>query len=121
MISRAEAQPRPLPNQIILARGFWQGLPDGMTAARPRKALPSALAALPPPSRSDVASADDTGCQSAHSQPRTIDRVAPEIALAYAEQAEQEAPPKPPVGGRSVRRRGGHEQAPSPCKPAITR
>ena len=48
VISRAEAKPLAAesPNQIILARGFWQGLPDGATAARPAAAA-NPLAALP--------------------------------------------------------------------------
>ena len=36
VIARAEAAPAgSTPNQVILARGFWQGVPDGMAAGRP--------------------------------------------------------------------------------------
>ena len=36
VIAHAEAAPAgSAPNQVILARGFWQGVPDGMAAGRP--------------------------------------------------------------------------------------
>jgi uncharacterized protein YcbK (DUF882 family) len=71
------------PNQIILARGFWQGLPDGMTAAPPSQGATSAIAAVALPTRVDVASADDTGSIVPLSA-APEDRGAPESALAYA-------------------------------------
>ena len=71
------------PNQIILARGFWQGLPDGMTAAPPSQGVTSAIAAVALPTRVDVASADDTGSIVPLSA-APADRGAPESALAYA-------------------------------------
>ena len=56
VISRAEAAPMAAltPSQIIVARGFWQGLPDGMTAARPAVAKtrsPHCRPARAPPTR----------------------------------------------------------------------
>ena len=81
------------PNQVILARGFWQGLPDGMTASRPSQGATGAIAAVAPPSRVDVASADDTGSIGPFTAGQ-IDRVAPETALAYA--AEQDASAEAP-------------------------
>jgi len=91
VISRAEAAAA-TPNQIILSRGFWQGVPEGMTAGRPAQAATEALATAASPSRSDakIAAADNTGAISPFSAPRD-DRVAPEIALAYAEQAGGDA------------------------------
>jgi uncharacterized protein YcbK (DUF882 family) len=94
VISRAEASPMAAtPNQIILARGFWQGVPDGAAVSRPAQAATNALAAVARPGRIDIASAapDDTGTIGPFSAPRD-DRVSPDVALAYAEQARREAP-----------------------------
>jgi len=79
------------PNQIIVARGYWQGLPDGMVAASP--AAQSALKSALRPHRTEVASADPatTGAISPWSG-ASEDRVPPELALAYAEQAEHDSP-----------------------------
>jgi uncharacterized protein YcbK (DUF882 family) len=91
VISRAEASPMAAtPNQIILARGFWQGVPDGTAAARPAQAATSALAAVARPGRIASAAPDETGTIGPFSAPRD-DRVSPDVALAYAEQARREA------------------------------
>ncbi len=83
VISRAEAAPAVLsPSQIIIARGFWQGLPDGMTAARPAAKNP--LAALRRGTISEPETTGSIGSFAAGSAP-------PAGALAYAEPA-QEAP-----------------------------
>jgi uncharacterized protein YcbK (DUF882 family) len=92
VIGRAEAAPSATltPNQIILARGYWQGLPDGVAAARPTQASANPLAALPRP---PIAGADPETTGSVG--PFTVtpaDRVPSDGALAYAEQAEREAP-----------------------------
>jgi uncharacterized protein YcbK (DUF882 family) len=90
VITRAEAAPAsgdgagpaatPTPNQVIEARGYWQGLPDGMSAARP-------TATATRPARVEVASAeaDATGSVGPFAA-AAEDRVPPELALAYAEQ-----------------------------------
>ncbi len=84
VISRAEAAPAVLtPSQIIIARGFWQGLPDGMAAARPAALNP--LAALPRGTISEPETTGAVGSFVAESAPRAG-------ALAYAEPAAQEAP-----------------------------
>ncbi len=83
VIPRAEAAPlATTPNQIILARGFWQGAPDGMPVARPSQDATHAIAAVAQPRNVEVASADDTG--SIDSLPAAADRDSPESALAYA-------------------------------------
>jgi uncharacterized protein YcbK (DUF882 family) len=91
VITRAEAAPlaadaaapnaATTPNQVITARGYWQGLPDGMTAAKP-----AAASAAAPQSRTELASADPdaTGAVGAFAAARE-DRVPTELALAYAE------------------------------------
>jgi len=91
----------PTPNQVILARGYWQGLPDGQIAAQPANA-PSAS----PPSRKAAANAlpDITGALKAFADaPR--DRVPPDVALAYApQQPELNVPvfaPAPAAGPTS--------------------
>jgi uncharacterized protein YcbK (DUF882 family) len=94
MIGRAEAAPLATvtPNQIILARGFWQGLPDGMNAAQPAQDSANPLAALPRPLRTELASANSDITESiATSSTAQTDRVPPELALAYAEQPSHEA------------------------------
>ncbi len=93
VISRAEASPLAAvtPNQIILARGFWQGVPDGVNAARPAAA--ANLLGLRGPQRAEVASAapDATGSVSPFAD-AAEDRVPAEVALAYAEPADRDAP-----------------------------
>ena len=87
------------PNQVILARGFWQGVPDGLPAARPGKSASSAIAAVTRPSRVEVANADPTGSIPPFSGAQD-DHVSPEVALAYAASARNEDParalPVPP-------------------------
>jgi uncharacterized protein YcbK (DUF882 family) len=84
VISRAEAAPMAAtPNQIILSRGFWQGVPDGTPTTRPIQTAVGAVDAVARGRRVDVASADNTGALGAS----TENRVAPDVALAYAEQA----------------------------------
>ncbi len=84
VISRAEAAPSATtPNQIILARGFWQGAPDGMPVARPSQDATHAIATMAQPRSIEIASADNTG--SINSLPAAAaDRDSPASALAYA-------------------------------------
>ena len=93
VISRAEASPLAAltPNQIILARGFWQGMPDGANAARP--AAGANPLGLRGPQRAEVASAapDATGSVSPFAD-AAEDRVPAELALAYAEPTDRGAP-----------------------------
>ncbi len=93
VIRRAEASPlaAATPNQIILARGFWQGVPDGMNAARPAAAAnPLGLRG---PQRAEIASAapDATGSVGPFAD-AAEDRVPAEVALAYAEPTDRNAP-----------------------------
>jgi uncharacterized protein YcbK (DUF882 family) len=91
------------PNQVILARGFWQGEPDGAPAARSAQSASNAIAAVTRPARVEVANADPTGAIPQFSSPQD-DHVSPELALAYAASARIEeparalpAPPPPPA------------------------
>ena len=107
MISRAEAAPvATTPNQIILARGFWQGVPDGMPRRARRKSR-RAIAQVARPSRVDVANADPTGAIPAFASAQD-DRVSPDLALAYAAQARSEEgartlPVPSPTGTEALR------------------
>ena len=94
VISRAEAAPLTAitPNQIILARGYWQGPPDGMATARSAPASGNPLAGVPQPLRTAGAQTDATGSVSPFSATHD-DRVPGELALAYAEQAASEGSP----------------------------
>jgi Bacterial protein of unknown function (DUF882) len=67
-------------NQVILARGYWQGQPDGGAAA----------AARPKSTRGvEVASADPNATGTVGALPgASDDRVPPQLALAYAEQPD---------------------------------
>jgi uncharacterized protein YcbK (DUF882 family) len=80
------------PNQVIVARGYWQGPPDAMIAANP-------LAAPLHQHRTEVASADPgiTGSIGPFGS-ASDDPAAPEAALAYAEQPGPDlaAPATPP-------------------------
>jgi uncharacterized protein YcbK (DUF882 family) len=95
VISRAEAAPMAAtPNQVILARGFWQGVPDGMPVAHSADAETSALAAVAQPGRVAIANADPTGSVPAISNVQDSGaqdgRV---VTLAYAEQPPAVAMP----------------------------
>jgi uncharacterized protein YcbK (DUF882 family) len=82
----------PSPNQVILARGYWEGLPDGMRAAQPapKSSVENGVPAVP---HNEVASADPdaTGSLSPWSG-ADEDRVPPALALAYAEQPRRDEP-----------------------------
>ena len=99
LITRAEAAPAPAqtnsPNEVITARGFWQGLPDGMSAAEPIGGAAHPLAAVARPERTELASADaeNTGSAGPWSDAHE-DRVPAELALAYAEQAGRQVQPR---------------------------
>jgi uncharacterized protein YcbK (DUF882 family) len=69
------------PNQVIFARGYWQGQPDSAAAAQPKSARGV-----------EVASADPNATGSVGSLPgASDDRVPPQLALAYAEQSPSHA------------------------------
>jgi uncharacterized protein YcbK (DUF882 family) len=78
------------PNQIITARGYWDGLPDGTSAARP-----TAKSANAHPI--EVASADPVASAPSPWSGAVEDRVPPELALAYAERARYDAPSQAPA------------------------
>jgi uncharacterized protein YcbK (DUF882 family) len=86
------------PNQIIVARGYWEGLPDGQTAAQPANP-PSANATRGKETASAVP--DITSTLKAFAG-AARDRVPPDLALAYAAQPGQEAPVFPPPPAPSV-------------------
>jgi uncharacterized protein YcbK (DUF882 family) len=92
VISRAEAAPQTnTPNQVIAARGFWQGAPDETPPARPTQSASNAIAEVTRPGRIEVANADATASVPAFANAQD-DRVSPELALAYAAQARSDAP-----------------------------
>jgi len=69
------------PNQVIFARGYWQGQPDGAAAAQPKSARGI-----------EVASADPNATGTVGPLPgASDDRVPPQLALAYAEQSPSHA------------------------------
>jgi uncharacterized protein YcbK (DUF882 family) len=91
MIARADAAPLALtPNEIVSARGFWQGVPDGTAAVRPTSMAANPLAALSPlPAAARIGSERDITGSLGASADAGADRVPAEFALAYAEQAGQ--------------------------------
>jgi uncharacterized protein YcbK (DUF882 family) len=92
LISRAEAAPLALtPNQIIAARGFWQGVPDDATATRRMPFAANPLAALPQaPAVTTAATApESTGSLAASAE---ADYEPSDAVLAYAEPGEPQAP-----------------------------
>ncbi len=91
VITRAEAAPASgdaagrsaavTANEVIESRGYWQGAPDGMTAARP-------TATIAHTARAEVTRvADATGSVGPFTAAQD-DRVPRELALAYAEQPQ---------------------------------
>jgi uncharacterized protein YcbK (DUF882 family) len=67
-------------NQVILARGYWQGQPDGAAPAAARTKSARGV---------EVASADPNATGTVGSLPgASDDRVPPQLALAYAEQPD---------------------------------
>jgi uncharacterized protein YcbK (DUF882 family) len=94
-------------NDIIRARGYWQGLPDGMTAAQPVATQP--LAPAPQRRRVEVASAsaEATGTITTSLLARD-DHVPPELALAYAEQPARDLPSVNPVTATINAAAGAH-------------
>jgi uncharacterized protein YcbK (DUF882 family) len=112
----AETSATTSPNQIILSRGFWQGVPDdGNAGAQPPQSAASAIIAVARPSRINAApAAEPTGSVAALSPAQAPagqdDRAAPELALAYAEQPGRSAAvaglPTPPAGSPDALRAG---------------
>jgi uncharacterized protein YcbK (DUF882 family) len=91
LISRAEAAPQGnSPNQVVVARGFWQGAPD----QTPAQSASNAIAEVARPARVELADADATAAVPALANAQD-DRVSPDVALAYAAQAKSDAPPSP--------------------------
>ena len=82
------------PNQVILARGYWQGQPDNDAAAQP--AAHAALLNALRPRGTEVASLDPTDTGSVRLDPGAPDVAAdhapPGLALAYAEPAAHDTP-----------------------------
>jgi len=110
VITRAEAAPLPVtaqpspaatraasatPNDVIAGRGYWQGLPDNANTAQPAAAR--AVTAIARPRNTEVASADTGATGTLGPSFAQDDRVAPELALAYAEQPERETPSTLPI------------------------
>ena len=115
MIKPAEASATTTPNQVILSRGFWKGVPDdGAAGAQPAQSAVSAITAVARPTRSIAApTSEPTGSIAASSPAQAPagqdDRVAPEVALAYAEQPGQNAAgalAKPPAASPDALRAG---------------
>ncbi|MGD0025636.1 MAG: DUF882 domain-containing protein [Xanthobacteraceae bacterium] len=109
----------PTPNQVIIARGYWGGVPDGVTAAQPAAQAANPLSAPAPSRRAELASADAdaTGAIGPWSGAHE-DRVPPKLALAYAEQPEQQTPtaasPAAPMGGSPARAAADQGRLPPP-------
>jgi len=81
------------PNQVITARGYWEGLPDGANADPSAAKSATAQDGAAPALRTELASADPviTGSASPWSGAGQ-DRVPLELALAYAAQPERDPP-----------------------------
>jgi uncharacterized protein YcbK (DUF882 family) len=96
IIRPAEASTATTPNQVILARGFWQGVPDDGGA--PPQSAAGAIPAVARPIRSAAATASEpTGSVATAPATAVQDRAAPELALSYAEQPGQSTAAAPPA------------------------
>jgi uncharacterized protein YcbK (DUF882 family) len=80
------------PHDIIVARGFWQGLPDGMSAAQPTPVATKPVTGETRARRTGpmVADADPTSALSPWAE-EAIDRAPSGLSLAYAEPAGRDA------------------------------
>jgi uncharacterized protein YcbK (DUF882 family) len=80
-------------NQVIAARGFWNGVPDGAATAQLAQQQNPLRAGVPQPARKETAAAPGAkGAGVAPASPWPVarqDHVPPELALAYAAQPEQ--------------------------------
>jgi hypothetical protein len=93
--SEAATRAAATPHDIIIARGFWQGLPDGMSAAQTATITAKPVAtAVPRRVASASTEADSTGTLTPWAA-ETIDRASSGLALAYAESAGGEATAAP--------------------------
>jgi uncharacterized protein YcbK (DUF882 family) len=111
------ASAAPTPNQIITARGYWQGPADGVTAAR---STANPAAAVAHQRRVDVASAtpDTTGTLSPFAGAHD-DHAAPDLALAYAGQPDRDATDS--TGIAALRAAALPAQQPMPTTIAVKR
>jgi len=93
------------PNEVITARGYWQGLPDSATAAQTAAKPANPLANEPRPRRADVASAapESTGTVTPWSGARDEARVPGTLALAYAEPGHDAASQVTPMAAAMAR------------------
>ena len=83
------------PHDIIIARGFWQGLPEGMSAAQTSPITVKPVAATAPRRVASASTeADSTGTLTPWAA-ETIDRAPSGLALAYAEGAGSDATTAP--------------------------
>jgi len=108
-IKPAEASANSTPQQIIVSRGFRQGVPDDGTATgQPPQSATSAITAVAQPARSVAApTREPIGSIAAEAPAGQDDRVAPELALAYAEQpGRADALPAPPADSPDALRAG---------------
>jgi uncharacterized protein YcbK (DUF882 family) len=106
----ASDAPALTPNQVISARGYWRGLPDGVNAAQPTVQSANPLRSIPRPRGTEVASADPgaTGTVIAVLGANNPDRVPAQLALAYAEPpAPQASSPAAPMGATVARAPAG--------------
>jgi uncharacterized protein YcbK (DUF882 family) len=90
------------PNDIIRARGFWEGLPEAAPAPRPVAARPgkfqvASVAPTAPVPEKTAPEADTTASVTPWPVTGVNDRVAPELALSYAA-----APSSDPANPASV-------------------
>jgi uncharacterized protein YcbK (DUF882 family) len=90
------------PNQVIMARGYWAGLPDGETAAQPAQQQNNPLrAGVPHPARKEVAAPAANAPVAGAARSAAVaespwagahdDRVPPDLALAYAAQPDDDS------------------------------
>jgi uncharacterized protein YcbK (DUF882 family) len=109
MTKPAEASANSTPQQVIVSRGFWQGVPDdGAATGQPPRSAANAISAVAQPARNVAApTREPTGSIAAEAPAGQDDRVAPDLALAYAEQPGQaDARSAPPADGPDALRAG---------------
>jgi uncharacterized protein YcbK (DUF882 family) len=106
------------PNQIIVARGFWEGPADGTVVANPLTA--ASLQQRAQVQSTQVASADATGSVGPFAKPHD-NQTGPGLALAYADSSGGDAAAAAPTGIAALRAAAapGQQAAPLPAQQAV--
>ena len=116
MFRPADAAGTTAPSQIAVSRGVWQTTSDdGAAGSPPTQSAAGAVSAVARPNLGAAPASEPTGSVASTPAPTSADdHVAPDVALAYAEQPGQaNALPAAPVGSPDALRMGSPAKRPN--------